>query len=89
MPVGYLSAPSQSWLLETKSKIGYQKINDLGVSTFLFSVICDRARTLPPNYNIRSHLRCDHPVFQGLGVTRCKSWRFQQEQREDVTHGVC
>ena len=24
-------------------KIGYQKINDLRVSTFLFSVICDRA----------------------------------------------
>src|SRR5262245_40346510 len=25
-------------------KIGYQKINDLRVSTFLFSVICDRAQ---------------------------------------------
>jgi NADH:ubiquinone oxidoreductase subunit H len=34
--------------LEAKSKIGYQKINDLRVSTFLFSVICDRA-VLPRN----------------------------------------
>ena len=28
-------------------KIGYQKINDLRVSTFLFSVICDRAQKTP------------------------------------------
>jgi hypothetical protein len=28
-------------------KFGYQKINDLRVSTFLFSVICDRADYLP------------------------------------------
>jgi hypothetical protein len=28
-------------------KIGYQKINDLRVSTFLFSVICDRAPISP------------------------------------------
>jgi hypothetical protein len=28
----------------TNPKIGYQKINDLRVSTFLFSVICDRAK---------------------------------------------
>ena len=28
-------------------KIGYQKINDLRVSTFLFSVICDRACLTP------------------------------------------
>jgi len=27
-------------------------------------------------------------IFQGLGVTRCKPSRFQQEQREGGTHGV-
>jgi len=29
------------------SKMGSRKINDLGASTFLFSVICDRAHSRP------------------------------------------
>src|SRR4029450_6764481 len=55
-------------------KIGYQKIKDLRVSTFLFSVICDRA-----TFHASSHLR-------GSGQCGTITWPGSQD-KSHATHG--